>query len=652
MPRVPTYDSPQVTPTTLPQVRLTPQAMPDVAGQQMREAGQAMQRAGSEVSRIALHLAQKANETRADAALTEYVRADTDLRLEALSLKGNDAVNRPDGKSLPDEFVERAGKVASEIEGRLENAAQREAFRRRVTPMQDSMYQRLAVHRVDQERAYAGEQRKATIDTAVYRGGVLWGDKEEVQRSEDTIRLMVEQGLEADGVTGDPQIREARLLAELSPLHSAVINGMADAHRVDLAREYYQRNSASMTLQARDRAMQLIEAQQSIEEAQEHVDRLVAKYGGNITAARKEARSTLSGKTEDDVIARLNAREAERRQAESQYRQDVDHRIQQLILSGQDVPGSLLLDASPQVAKWAQSAQMKGGSPSSTDMAALAMVNDMGEQELAGMDKIELLARYGDKLTDSDMRSLFARHDRAVEAVRKAEAGTSVKLNDQAVLFVAQQAGVIDKLELPKDKPKQLELLRKIQIQAELRIDEKAQILGRQLTEAERRETIIGLRDETAFIPGMWSSSSEAPVVSMSDKDLARAFYNVKVRDATQRVQVASIPEKFSTAMREMYRRNGETISAEQIAALWANTGRSPVWPLEGDLPDDIRENLLEIGAYEVDIDGASQFIEMDEIPKEFRNNMKRAFSQSGTPLTPDTLARAWALKRRGDADR
>ncbi|MBW7929808.1 MAG: hypothetical protein H3C57_00670 [Gammaproteobacteria bacterium] len=498
--------------------------MPDIAGQQMREAGQAMQRAGSEVSRIALHLAQQANETRADAALTEYVRADTDLRLEALSLKGNDAVNRPDGKNLPDEFVERANKAASEIEGRLENAAQREAFRRRVTPMQDSMYQRLAVHRVDQERAYAGEQRKATIDTAIYRGGVLWGDKEEVQRSEDTIRLMVEQGIEADGVAGDPQIREARMLAELSPLHSAVINGMADAHRVDLAREYYQRNSASMTLQARDRAMQLLETADFEERTQEISGGLYAKHGGNAAAAIAEAREKLSGKEEDAVINRLKGLDADRvafRERAQSDAADAAWRIYANDRGMDNIPPSLLaaMDGRDIEAMRRTAAAESGGNDVKTDSEAyyyLTMMAADDPQQFAATD----LRRFYDKLSPAD-RNHFA----------NAQATLLGKTQDHGVATAQQQIAATIKLLGLVDKRAGL-----FAQEANKALDAAQQDAGRKLTQEERQKTIDWLASDASTRAKFFGIDMPFGASSrVFEAEAAGLPYTVKFSDADKR---------------------------------------------------------------------------------------------------------------------
>ena len=49
MPRVPTYDSFQATPNTLPQTRMTMPEMPDVAGQQAQQMGRAMMAGGQQI---------------------------------------------------------------------------------------------------------------------------------------------------------------------------------------------------------------------------------------------------------------------------------------------------------------------------------------------------------------------------------------------------------------------------------------------------------------------------------------------------------------------------------------------------------------------------------------------------------------------------
>ena len=71
MPTVPRYDSFQVAPTSLPQVRATAPEMADFAGQQAQQIGRGLMQAGDALGRVAEDMAIQANQVRFDAAATQ-----------------------------------------------------------------------------------------------------------------------------------------------------------------------------------------------------------------------------------------------------------------------------------------------------------------------------------------------------------------------------------------------------------------------------------------------------------------------------------------------------------------------------------------------------------------------------------------------------
>lgn len=312
MPTIPTYDTPQVAPGGLPAVRFTAPDTQNAAAEQSQQLGQAVQRASAVGGQIATDMALEANRSRLTAAVTEYTRQTADLELEALQLRGNDALQRPGGKPLPIEYGERASKVADEIGKSLGNDAQRVAFAERVAQMRVQLDVNLTRHVIGEQKAYTKVTRAAQRVVEVDTAGKLWGDTVRVQTAAETIRASVDDELAAEGLAGDTTVRSAKLLEEMTPLHAAVLDGMVDGGRLDLARDYYQRNSAEMTLQARDRAMKVFEAGDFEAKTQDLADTIYGKYKGDIREALAYARASLSGKEEDAVVTRLKGYDAER----------------------------------------------------------------------------------------------------------------------------------------------------------------------------------------------------------------------------------------------------------------------------------------------------------------------------------------------------
>lgn len=214
MPRVPTYDGFQASPNLLPSTNLQGARGPnvqDTAGVQAQQAGRAMEQAGGQVGRIALDMARQANQLRVGEGMTQLVKADTDLQTEALQLKGRNALDRPDGKSLADEYSDKLQATVDSIYGGLGNDAQKQAFQYQAGQLKQQMYARLSTHMVRQQDVYADESSKAQVDTALYRIGSLPADEEAFGQSLGAIQNAVIDQAQRNGA--DTQIATAKFHA-------------------------------------------------------------------------------------------------------------------------------------------------------------------------------------------------------------------------------------------------------------------------------------------------------------------------------------------------------------------------------------------------------------------------------------------------------
>ena len=277
MPTVPRYDGPQVTPGVLPQARLTSPDMPDIAGRQAQQLGQGMQQFSGELGRIANDMAQQANQSRIDDATNKLVKARTDMQVEAMQLKGRNALERPDNKSLADEYAEKLQKAADDIGGTLGNDAQRQAFQHNAQQLRQHFYGALSSHMVEQQKVFRGETQKATIDTAVNQGVLLWGDEGMRQQSLGAIRKTVDQMAADNG--WDKTIKDAAFAEAVSPLHVGVMRSMIQGGMASKAREYYDANSAGMTLQARANMQGVLKEAGDSQVAEEKADTIWAAMG-------------------------------------------------------------------------------------------------------------------------------------------------------------------------------------------------------------------------------------------------------------------------------------------------------------------------------------------------------------------------------------
>lgn len=568
MPTVPTYDSFQAAPGALPQTRLTSPEMPDIAGQQAQQMGQAMQRAGGELGRIAMEEAQKANQVRIDDGITQYVKAATDLEVEALQLQGRNALERPDGKALPDEYGEKANKVADAIEASLGNQMQREAFRQRVAQLQGQFHRKLTLHMVAAQKDYAREQRQATLDTAVYRGGVLWGDADAVQQSADTIRLTVEQQLKDDGLHGDEKIREARMIAALTPLHAAVLNGMVDGNRIDLARDYYKANSASMSLQARDNAMKVIEAGDFEARTQDQADSLFARHKGNISAALAEARTKLSGKEEDAVVSRLKTYDAERVALRERGQRDAADQAWQLVSQGKRVPPSILaaMDGRDAIAV---RKVLTEGTPVKTDVGKWLEFTNLPPATLATLTPQQLMRDYRPYFSDADLRNA----DQMIQAAKGLRGGKpnqdGLQLMTTADLLkrTATELKILPASGKPDEKEQTNYLAFTDRMQ--VRVNQWEAANGKKAS-PEVLRTLLDEEKLNVVRYDEWGTDKDRPYVSLTPNQQAKAY--VVVGD--EEIKLSAIPLRRRAQIVEALQAKGQTVTEGEIARLWVKAGK------------------------------------------------------------------------------
>lgn len=257
MPRIPTYDNFQVAPNTVPQNRfqgVQPNAQsietPDIAGKQAQQTGQAMQQFGGAIGRIAQEMQQKADMGRVDDGMNQLVKARTDLAAEALQFNGRNALERPNGKSLADEYSEKLKTLAGEIDASLGNDNQRQAFRQQAAQVGQQLYGTLTSHMVSQQKVYRADTQKATLELAIDQAARLGQDEEIFTQSLGAIRATVFDQVMENG--GNEQIAEAQYRKTADVAYYTRYKAWQQSDPV-AALASFQRNQSEISPVTRDR---------------------------------------------------------------------------------------------------------------------------------------------------------------------------------------------------------------------------------------------------------------------------------------------------------------------------------------------------------------------------------------------------------------
>lgn len=530
MPTVPTYDSFQAAPGALPQTRLTMPDVPDVAGQQAQQMGQGLQRAGGELGKIALDMAQQANQVRINDAMNKAVAAKNRLIYDPaegfVHLRGEAALTRPDDKSLDLEYTEKLKKHFDEIETGLGNQAQRDAFRQQSGQLMSQFNGALTQHVAKEYGAFRYSVQEGTIQVARDQMALAWGDAELLGQSRDAIKAaVVEQG-RLKGLSA--QQVEANLVEALSPGHAAVIASATDAGKLDYAREYMKQVNAELTPGARLQIQKTLDAGDFEARTQDQADTLYSRHKGNISAALADARTNLSGKEEDAVVTRLKNYDAERVALRERGQKDAADQAWRIYAQSGGmgkIPPSVLasmdgrdLEALRRTARAESEAREVKTDPNVYYALTMAATQDTNF-------KNEDLRRYFDRLSPTDRKhfiDLQAKTARPEDIDQVASAQQQVNAVIKSLRFKDEQAGVFT-------------------MQANKALFAAQREKGRALNQEERQKVLdrLVLQGETPGV--LWNSTSRAFEADAAGKPFVPKFSDADVRKATAALQRAGI---------------------------------------------------------------------------------------------------------------
>lgn len=320
MPQVPRYDSPQVGAAVQSGAGVTAPTPPDITNNATLNASRALGQAGDQITKAALDMQAEVNQSRINDAMNQAIRARTDLQVQALQLQGRNALERPDGKPLTDEFGEKLDKSVSDIADGLGNDEQKRVFGQATRELRNQFYGSLSTHMLQQQRAFQKETQGATIQTATNQAALLWGDASMREQSRGAIAATVDEMAKTEG--WDDKIKQAKLTEFMSPMHLGVMKGMLSGGVADQADAYYKANSADMTVPARAMAQDMLKGQVALQKAQAFADQALAG-GMSMPDALAQAREKFTGEEEERTVAEVKTRFAEREAGRAQVAKEV-----------------------------------------------------------------------------------------------------------------------------------------------------------------------------------------------------------------------------------------------------------------------------------------------------------------------------------------
>lgn len=226
MPQVPTLDNFSVAPAGGSGARVSAPAPRNVAPDQLASAGEAITRAGGVATDIFRDIQAQANQTRVDDAINKLKERAMALTFDKdegfTNLKGIDALERPNGQSLGEEFGGMLGTSTDQIAGTLGNDVQRRAFAQAAAGLRVTFDTDIRRHESGEFRDYTLSVREGTIANAQREIGLKYNDPEATGRAIASIQASVYD--------------QSRLLGKSATWAEAQARNMtSNAHRLAMA---------------------------------------------------------------------------------------------------------------------------------------------------------------------------------------------------------------------------------------------------------------------------------------------------------------------------------------------------------------------------------------------------------------------------------
>lgn len=225
----------------------------DIGGRQAAQAGEAMGQAGGALSRIMLDAVDQQNQVRVSDAMNQAIAARLKLTHDKeagfTALQGRDALERPDGKPLDQEYGDRYKATLSELSAGLGNDAQRRAFQAQAGRALAEFTGQVQQHMTKESQQFALSTQAGTIKVAQDQMALDWSRPDAVAQGQGAIKAAVAEAGRLQGLA--PAEVLAKTVDALSVAHHAVIGQALQAGKVDYAKTYMQAVNAELTPQAR-----------------------------------------------------------------------------------------------------------------------------------------------------------------------------------------------------------------------------------------------------------------------------------------------------------------------------------------------------------------------------------------------------------------
>lgn len=252
MATVPSYDHWIASPSAAPLPYANPGDAPSagaIGARQTQEMGAAMQSAGADVVRIATEMQRQADLVRVNDAMNQARQAALDLAYDPktgyLNLKGNAALQRPDGQPLPEEYGGKLRNRLQQIGQALGNDVQRREFVAQASNLATTFSGQVQQHMLQEFKAHAVSVQDGTIALGSDEAKRNWSSPETIAPALQRVEAAVVEKGRTLGWSAS-EIAAARLLTTSKVHKDVVLEALANGNPA-YASSYLEARRSQMT---------------------------------------------------------------------------------------------------------------------------------------------------------------------------------------------------------------------------------------------------------------------------------------------------------------------------------------------------------------------------------------------------------------------
>ena len=415
MPVVPTYDNLRTSVAPMPGPQVGPM---DGPARQSAQFGEAVGRAGGALQSIMLDEQQRADQTRIADAMNQAVAARLRLTHDKSDgytrLVGRNALERPDGKGLDEEYAGRLKGDIDAIDAGLGNDQQRRVFRQQAGQMLVQFGADVAQYRNRQHTAYQISTAEGTIATARDMASLESGNPEAVAQAQGAIKDAVYELGRLHGWSAQETL--AKTVEQLSPMHASVATEAIQQGRIDYAKTYLEQVKAELTPQARMQLGAALKIGDTNARAQAFGDEVIGK-GLTLSDALGEARKRFEGEAEVAAVREVKDRFGEQEIARALDVKAVGSAAWSAVMATGRIPPTMLADLRAkapeeerQIRDWLEAKQRRAKADAEgkqqTDMDVYYGLRRMAIDDPAAFSALDL-RRSQPYLKDGDLKHLI-----------------------------------------------------------------------------------------------------------------------------------------------------------------------------------------------------------------------------------------------------